>query len=153
MCHLTLVSEAELHLVTHTTSQELLLTGAIHWAWNSRISNFEFRKTLLSRRNLWNFVSCRGLDPWLARQCKTYARRPQVGKKQTSASITPIRPSPSGSLFLSFFLGWRIPNSMTGLSGWWAPDQSHRTQALKLSRTFAAGPTLSTLLQLLSGQI
>jgi len=36
---------------------------SIHTAWNSRIWNFEFRKTLLPLRNLWNFVSCRGLDP------------------------------------------------------------------------------------------
>jgi len=48
--------------VTHTTFQELLLTPytvhKIHWIWN-----IEFRKTILPRRNLWNFVLCKGLDP------------------------------------------------------------------------------------------
>jgi len=32
------------------------------------------------------------------------------------------------TFFLSFFLGWRIPHSITALSRWWAPDESHRTQ-------------------------
>ena len=32
-------------------------------AWISRIWSFEFRKTLLPRRNLSNIVPCRGLDP------------------------------------------------------------------------------------------
>ena len=30
--------------------------------------------------------------------------------------------------FLSFFLGWRIPNFSTGLSGWCSPDKSRRIQ-------------------------
>ena len=32
----------------------------------------------------------------------------------------------SSKLFLlpQHFLGWRIPNSITGLSGWWGPDES-----------------------------
>ena len=32
------------------------------------------------------------------------------------------------TFFLSFFLGWRIPNLVTGLSGGCAPDPSSRTQ-------------------------
>jgi len=33
---------------------------SIQFTWNSRIWNFEFRKTL---RNLWNFVSCKRFRP------------------------------------------------------------------------------------------
>ena len=32
-------------------------------AWNSRIWNFEFRKTLLPLRNLWNFAPCKRFRP------------------------------------------------------------------------------------------
>ena len=32
-------------------------------AWNSRIWNFEFRKTLLPLRNLWNFDPCKRFRP------------------------------------------------------------------------------------------
>jgi len=36
----------------------------------------------------------------------------------------------SGSFF--FFWGWRIPNVITGLGGWRAPDKSHRPKKLSL---------------------
>ena len=32
---------------------------SIQWAWNSRIWNLEFRKTLLPLRHLWNFALCK----------------------------------------------------------------------------------------------
>ena len=32
------------------------------------------------------------------------------------------------SFFLSVFLGWSIPNFITGLRGWWRPNSSCRTQ-------------------------
>jgi len=46
MCHLTLVSEAQPLLMTHTTFQELHLTPfTLHEILE--FGNFEFRKTLL----------------------------------------------------------------------------------------------------------
>jgi len=33
------------------------------FAWNSRIWDFEFRKTLLPLRNLWNFAPCKRFRP------------------------------------------------------------------------------------------
>jgi len=41
-----------------------------HCAWNSRIWHFQFRKALLSWRNVWKFHSCRGLDPCFI--CETW---------------------------------------------------------------------------------
>jgi len=38
-------------------------------AWNSRIWNFEFWKTLLPLRNLWNFVPCQRFRPLLYNWC------------------------------------------------------------------------------------
>jgi len=36
---------------------------SIQRAWNSRIWNFEFRKTLLPLRNLWKFAPCKRFRP------------------------------------------------------------------------------------------
>jgi len=47
--------------VTHITFRELLVTPfAVHEIFEFEILSSE--KHFLSRRNLWNFVSCRGLD-------------------------------------------------------------------------------------------
>ena len=84
ICHLTLVSEERDNVVYWKTNRKIkndlqfrsmasfgdphylsrTSPHSIHCAWNCRIWNFEFRKTLLPRKNLWNFVSCRGLDSW-----------------------------------------------------------------------------------------
>jgi len=68
ICHLTLVSEAWLHLVTHTTSQELLLTPfPVH-----EILGFEI---LSSEKHFchWEISEIlfrvRGLDPWYMYIC------------------------------------------------------------------------------------
>jgi len=37
-----------------------------------------------------------------------------------------------------FFLGWRTPNVITGLSGWWAPNKLLRT--LKIVPDLSTGP-------------
>ena len=58
-CFRSIASFGDPHYLSRTSPH------SIHCAWNCRIWNFEFKKkTLLPRRNLWNFVSCRGLDSW-----------------------------------------------------------------------------------------
>jgi len=54
---------------------------------------------------------------------------PSWGQPNTRVHIRTIyywRVSDPG--FLSFFLGFRRPNLITGLSGWWTPDYPLRTQ-------------------------
>jgi len=44
-----------------------------------------------------------------------------------------------GALILSFFLGWRIPDSITRPSGWCASDLSRRSQRTVPDRSFIHG--------------
>ena len=56
-CFRRITSFGDPHYLSKTSPQ------SIQCAWNSRIWNFEFRKTLLPLRNLWNFAPCKRFRP------------------------------------------------------------------------------------------
>jgi len=56
-CFRSIVSFGDPHYLSRTSPD------SIQCAWNSRILNFDFRKTLLPLRNLWNFAPCKRFRP------------------------------------------------------------------------------------------
>jgi len=56
-CFRSIASFRDPHYLSRTSPH------SIQCAWNSRIWNFEFRKTLLPQRNLWNFAPCKRFRP------------------------------------------------------------------------------------------
>ena len=58
-CFRSIASFGDTHYLSRTSPH------SIQCAWNPRIGNFEFRKTLLPLRNLWDFAPCKRFRPVL----------------------------------------------------------------------------------------
>ena len=65
-CFRSIASFGDTHYLSRTSPH------SIQCAWNPRMWNFEFRKTLLPPRNLWNFAPCKRFRPVWKRDVDRY---------------------------------------------------------------------------------